>query len=756
MPTLLTLVAAPSAFAQTLTGLSLTPANAITMQQGQVVQFVATAHYSNGATADVTRDAQWTSGSTGVAIVQNPFNPQLLHLKGHVTAVAPGKTNITAQYGGLTARTQVTVTDTDIVAIITKPTSKNLEVGIPTQFKATAIFLDDSEDDVTKEVQWFSSDPSVATVSNTPPTQGLVTPLKPGTVVITARDPKSGVQNADGQANVRAQATHLAFDPPHLVIGKGIKYPIRVYVHRADGTRNQVTSDVEISAVPAGIVRINKANKLVGRKNGMATLSAYDPKRNLWTTASGNDATVEVRGKLKELHVDPVRLTVGEQKNARVWALLNSGMKSSDLRRIVQWSVLDQTIAGVGNSANDIGTVVGKKSGVTTLRAFYKTFASSEVDNLQVLGNLQSVALEIGDGRFPIGEEIEVKARGTYENDIKLNITDKCEWSVVNPNMAEVDNQPSSVDGDGKGWVKGKALGQTVLRATCEGKTAQAQIQVIGTMTGLVVQPAMTEMEALEEKQFKAIGQYSDGETKDLTKLVSWTSSNPGVATVDDVDDRGTVFALTTGSTNIVARKGNFVATGTVVVNAGIVRIEVLPDGNTIRGSTKLKMRANGIRANNKNPAPLTKRVVWSSANPEIARVSNRKGEEGTVFGGGVEGTTTITATLPGTDFTASAKVTTSCLLDSMEFGQTSKSWRMGRAKRAKMIGIYMCPNRSTRNITQNVEYTSSNPSVAVVSNEPKAVGLITPVSPGTTVITAVDPSTGKSATNSLLVTILP
>src|SRR5690606_29684027 len=52
LPTLLTLVAAPSAFAQTLTGLSLTPANAITMQQGQVVQFVATAHYSNGATAD--------------------------------------------------------------------------------------------------------------------------------------------------------------------------------------------------------------------------------------------------------------------------------------------------------------------------------------------------------------------------------------------------------------------------------------------------------------------------------------------------------------------------------------------------------------------------------------------------------------------------------------------------------------------------------------------------------------------------------
>jgi uncharacterized protein YjdB len=48
----------------------------------------------------------------------------------------------------------------------------------------------------------------------------------------------------------------------------------------------------------------------------------------------------------------------------------------------------------------------------------------------------------------------------------------------------------------------------------------------------------------------------------------------------------------------------------------------------------------------------------------------------------------------------------------------------------------------------------SSNPNVLLVSNVPKSYGVITGVSPGTATITAVDVSSGKAATNSIVVTV--
>jgi uncharacterized protein YjdB len=756
---LLALLSPRPAAAATLDSITVTPADS-TMRAGFAVRFVATGHYSDGSSANVSAIASWSSTSPGVVIVNNntPIS------KGIVTAVARGTARVVAEVtDGLRVvrgSTQVTVIEGDLVSITTKPTTKNLEVGQTSQFKATALFLDDSTEDVTDEVEWFSSNPSIASVSNVPPTKGLVTPHAPGNVVITARDPDSGVQNTDGAAVVRARVSHLSFDPPAVTIGKGIKYPLRVYANRVDGSRSNITEDVEYSVVPGGIIRVgtgDAAGIVTPLENGVATVSAFDPKRQLSTASSGTSARVAVRGKLRELHVEPnpTRIAVGEEKNARAFGLLSSGVKTSDLRRIVQWSVADPTVASVGNTVNDVGELLGKKSGVTTLRASYGGMHSPETDNLQVLGPIQSLDLEIGDGLFPMGEEIETKARATYAGGIELNVSDRCTWTVVNPDLAQVDDDDSAVDGDGKGGVTGKALGQTTLRAACEGKQAAKVIRVIGTLTGLRVDPQAYEAEALEEKQFRAWGNYSDGSEKDLTKLVSWSSSNTAVATVDNVDDRGTVVALGTGSSTITATKAPFVASGVIAVAVGIVRIELVPDGRTVRGSDSFKMKANGIRANN-DVTPVTKRVVWSSANPQIARVSNRVGEQGFVFGGGVEGTTEITATLPGTEFSDSASVTTSCLMSSMHFQPAAKTWPVGQARRTRIIANYNCPLPSTRNITTHVEYTSSNPNVVTVSNEPKAVGVMTAIGPGTATITAFDPSSGQTATNTLQVTIVP
>jgi uncharacterized protein YjdB len=751
---LLAIVAHPAA-AQTLQSVTVTPED-ITLRAGFTQKYTATARYTDGSTADVSQQAIWSVSNVGIAIVADvpPF-------RGLVTAVAQGTTRISASFtaGGVTLRgsTPLTVTDGNLVSITTKPSSKNLEVGQQVQFKATALFRDESDDDVTAEVTWSSTDPSVASVSNAAGSKGLVTAHKVGTATIVALDPGSGVTNTDGTTTVRAQVSHLTFDPPRVTTGKGIAFPLRVYANRVDGSRSQITDEVEFSVVPAGVITIGtgaEAGVVTALKNGAVTISAFDPKRQLSTATTNTDAKLEVRGALVGIEVqsNPIRIAVGEERNARAIGILSSGKETSDLRRIVSWSVADPTVATVGNTPADVGEVAGKKAGTTTLRASYGGIQSAETGNVVVLGALQSVALEAGDGLVPFNDEVELKARGTYEGGVELNVTDRCTWSVVNPLIAEVDDAPSEVDGDGKGWITGKKLGQTSVSATCDGKKASAPIRVIGTLTGLEVDPVAYDAEALEEKKFRAWGVYSDDSRKDLTKLAQWTSSNPQVASVDDVLDPGAVTALGTGSSTITANYRTFEASGQLTVGAGLVSMFVVPSSQTVRGSDYLKLRAKGEDTDG-NIVDVTKRAVWSSSNTQVARVSNREGEQGLAFGGAKEGSAQIVASLPGTSFVARADITTSCLLTKLTLVRSTVPIPVGEARRIKARGTFC--DGSTRIISQSVLFMSSNPKVLLVSNDPRSHGVLTPVAPGSVVINAVDVSSGTVAENPTQVTVV-
>jgi len=743
--------------AATLQSITVTPDGAV-MRPGFAQNFTATGHFSDGSTANVTQTASWTVSSVGIAVVQDTAG-----LKGLVTAVAKGTTHINAAVVvGLTTirgSASLTVTDSDLVSITTKPTTKNLEVGQTSQFKATALYIDSSTKDITSNVTWTSTDPTIASVSNTDPTRGLVTPKKVGTVTIFAQDPTSGITNSDGAATVRAQVSHLSFDPPDVIIGKGMKFPLRVYANRVDGSRSQITDEVEFSVVPTGVISIGTgadAGIVTALTNGAVTISAFDAKRQLSTSTTGDDAHLKVKGKLVELHVsNTIRMAVGDQKNASAIGTLSSGKLTSDLRRLVQWSISDPSVATVGNTVNDVGELTALKTGVATLQATFGALKSPETDNVQVLGAIQSLVIDVGDGLFPLNEKIQIKARATYEGGIELNLTDKCDWSVVNPLIAAIDNVTADIDGDGKGGVTGKTVGQTTVNVNCSGAKQSAPIGVIGTLNGLAIDPDSFDAQALDAKQFHALGQYSDHSTKDLTKVVTWSSSNPSVASVDGSTDAdpGTVLALATGSATIKAQIGTFTATSSVTVAAGLVSIQIVPPSRTVRGSLSVKLRAKGTLADN-TVIDVTKRATWSSANELIARVSNREGEQGVTFGGRQEGTTQITASLPNTDFAANASVTTSCLLKSFSIARPSEPQPVSvlRAVYVRARGTF-CDD-TTSIITPSVVFTSSNPNVLIVSNEPKSYGLLTGVAPGTATITAFDPSSGKSATNSLVVNV--
>ena len=157
---------------------------------GETEQFTATGHYSDGSTEDLTDSVTWGTSSSGTATVSNAAGSQ-----GEVTAVADGAAAITAtdpttSIEGVAA---VTVLPAVLLAITVSPTDASISQHGSEQFTATGVYSDLSKQDVTGSVTWSSSDTSEATISNSAGSQGLATGVAPGDVVITAKDPSSGL-----------------------------------------------------------------------------------------------------------------------------------------------------------------------------------------------------------------------------------------------------------------------------------------------------------------------------------------------------------------------------------------------------------------------------------------------------------------------------------------------------------------------------------------------------------------------------------
>ena len=129
------------------------------------------------STANVNKEITWKSDNTGIATVDG---------NGKVTAVGNGTTKITATTANGKSASCTVVVITSITSLSVSPTSSTLEIGQTVQ-----LIKNVNPSTTTEEVQWISSNTSVATVSTT----GLVTARNAGIATITLKN-SSGTKSA--------------------------------------------------------------------------------------------------------------------------------------------------------------------------------------------------------------------------------------------------------------------------------------------------------------------------------------------------------------------------------------------------------------------------------------------------------------------------------------------------------------------------------------------------------------------------------
>lgn len=162
------------------------------------------------------------------------------------------------------------------VSLRVEPSEMTLKVNETGQFKAIAVYSDNSEQDVTSEASWSVSDPSVASVAS-----GLATGLAPGQTGVTAT-----WQGLTGQANLTVVEeskppvpVRLDVRPPEAIVKIAESVQYRAYVVY-DGSEEEVTDKCNWSVSDASIASIN-GGLAVGQKVGQTDVIAYLESLNL-------------------------------------------------------------------------------------------------------------------------------------------------------------------------------------------------------------------------------------------------------------------------------------------------------------------------------------------------------------------------------------------------------------------------------------------------------------------------------------------
>lgn len=241
-------------------------------------------------------------------------------------------------------------------------------------------------------------------------------------------------------------------------------------------------------------------------------------------------------------------------------------------------------------------------------------------------------------------------------------------------------------------------------------------------------------------------GIYSNGHTKDVTSEVAWSSSNSSIATVNE---DGIIILKKEGAVTITALLDNLSEEEEVVVlpqnsnnSQEIKFIKLTPETTELKVGQILGLKAEAVYDNGRI-VDVTRDSRWESSNTDSALVGNDGKvvalKEGTVLLKATYKDTTGYAGLTVSQSVYNPPSTPTVTLQNINLSYVYKEIKKGSKLQIKALGMFS--DQSKTDITGSVIWTSSNPSVATISQK----GEISAQSEGTAVITAT--KDGKSST---------
>ncbi|MBK7864135.1 MAG: Ig-like domain-containing protein [Archangiaceae bacterium] len=708
-----------------LVTLELSPRQA-DLAAGESLRFTLSGTFTDGTQRDLSAAAQWSSSLPSV-LLADPAQ-----VAGLFWGVGPGTATVTAAVFGQSVTQPVTVIPARLVEVTLTPVDPSLPKLSTRQLTATGVYSDDTRVDLTAQVAWSSTDPTVVSVD----ASGLATALTQGSCFVRAA--WQGKNPSTHVTVVSAALVGLDVTPHAASVAKGRAQAFTVTAQFADGTSRDFTSQVLWSSSAPAVAILSNGPSSFGVAStfapGNATITASVGALSATAALAVGPAVLD------EVQLTAPASTLARGTKVRVQATaVYSDATTLDVTEQATWSASAPAVASVSTQAGSRGEVTGNAEGSSTLTASYAGKVPAFTVTVTA-AQLLSIGVSPSNASMPRGTQRAFTAVGVYTDGSSQDLTAQVTWSASSAAVL-ASNAPGT-----QGQVTALAEGSAQVRAASGSVVGQTSVQVTAAeLVSLQLTPTSATLPAGTTVQLLLRGTYTDAAVVDLNASAVWSSSAPNVT----VSSAGLVRAVTAGpSATVTADFGGKSATATITaVAARLDRITLAPLNASMAQATTRQFSAIGSYSDG-SFVDLTADVLWSSSDGQVAGVSNASGSRGLASAFGA-GTVTIGAVKDGVSASTPLTVVPGTVVR-IDVIAGSTSAAKGTLK--QLFAQATLSDGSTQDVTSQATWSSSDPTVATVSNGSGSRGLVTAVAVGVSTLTA----TVGSTSGTVVLTVTP
>ena len=259
------------------------------------------------------------------------------------------------------------------------------------------------------------------------------------------------------------------------------------------------------------------------------------------------------------------------------------------------------------------GIAIGLDAGASTISASLGHISGESKLKVQI-NPLTSLAIAPARISLATGDVQQLRVVGKYLDGSVKDVTASAAWSSSTPTVASI---------SASGVARATSPGTTLAIARIDFLASVASLTVTSgsaSLQSISVTPVLPVLAVGGTQQFSATGTYSDGSTRDLTRVASWSCSAPAVASINQ---NGFANALTVGTARIAASLDAFSSSASLTIDAATLQsISVNPPNPSIVAGSTQQFSAIASYSDG-STRDITSQGTWTTSPAQVATITN-------------------------------------------------------------------------------------------------------------------------------------
>lgn len=701
----------------------------VTLGVGARQQYTAIAQFDDGSTLKVTKqpNINWSVNPNDKASIESKT--------GLLTTISPGEVSIEliGQANGISFRgsKSLTITAATVEGLSVTPSGAQLRKGMTQQYTATAIYSDQTTNDVTTAVNWSVDAPQVASIDSS---TGLLTAgTQTGNVFVTASFQASGQtfsESVSATVDNNAQISSLSITPSSASFPILSNHQLSAIALDDLGNSYDISASATWSLDYSSYASIDEGLLQIGDRITTAPL-------NVTASYQGKTATASIlltSSPLDRFVLSPQKISLpkgfSKQLNATVFFESQDSLDFTSHSSLM-WSTDDPYIATVVD-----GLVTAHTYGTTQIQVSgsYQGQAFSSSAEIEVTPAVVKNVIVSPSPLSPLstGQSQQFTAKAFISDLTEVDITNAhtISWSSSNNTIADV---------DAKGLVTAKSPGLVTITAAFNNLQDTAPLSVVNAnvvdaVSARIVSDGPSNLPLGTQANYFLELTDSQGDTSIVrsASTFSYVSSDPMIASIEP--DSGLLTTKRVGGPVTISITGSIAGTqatdtSVTVSPATLQALEVTPNDTQTRLIKPVNLTVTKTYSDGSQDNSLS-HLAWQNSDPTVGSVDVNTA----TFTPSQTGLTTlsVTSTLAPSLVAESQIEVVAASLENFNielFNNTPPTLNVDKQMRA--TGRYS--DGSTKDITYFVDWSVTSPNIATINRR----GVITPTALGNLTIVA-------------------